>query len=59
MTVDQPIFLSYLWSGWQFEFHVDYVEIVNPANHDRYRLQLVPYADVPILIQLIEKGTYR
>lgn len=55
--MEQPIFLNYLWSGWRFEFHGDYVEVVNPVNRDRYRIQLDPYANQPFLITLIERGS--
>jgi hypothetical protein len=51
-----PIFLRYLFNGWQCEFYTDYVEVVNPANYDRYRIQCDPYANPPFLIQCVEKG---
>lgn len=52
----QPIFLSYRFNGWLVEFRGDYFEMVNPANQDRYRVNLDPYADLPFLILLLEKG---
>jgi hypothetical protein len=54
--MEQPIFLKYISNGWRWEFHVDYVELVNPLNGDRYRIAMDPYADLPFLITLQEKG---
>lgn len=54
--MEQPIFMRYVFSGWRFEFHVDYLELVNPLNGDRYRIDFDPYAPLPFLITLREKG---
>lgn len=53
-----PRFLSYMFNGWRFDFHADHIVAINPRSHDRYRLALDPYSEVPFQIMLIERGTY-
>jgi hypothetical protein len=55
---EQQRFLSYMFNGWRFDFHGDYIVAINPVSHDRYRLAMDPYSAVPFQIQLIERGTY-
>lgn len=54
--MESPVFLRYLFNGWIVEFRADHIEMVNPFTRDRYKIDLEPYAQVPFLIQLLEKG---
>ena len=48
--------LTYFFNGFKFEFYNDWIEVENPVNKDKYKIQLDPYSNVPFLITLIEKG---